>query len=212
MDEGGIKVGRLLGFPVQIHPSALILGFILMMPYVRAGQGTIALYLVAAIALSILLHELGHALVIRALGWESVIVLHGFGGVTLSRSRPSPGQQIGVSLAGPAVNFALLAGAFVGLLFFSTGAVAQFLDILFMVNLFLGVFNVLPIVPLDGGQAFRSVLRIFTPRRADVAAAWVSMALTVPILAWAASQRSLFMGLIALFLVFTNWKTATGQE
>ncbi len=212
MEESGFKVGRLLGFPVRVHPSALILGFILMMPLIRAGQGRQAIYLFAAIAIAILLHELGHALVIRALGWESVIILHGFGGVTLSKSNPTPSQQIGVSLAGPAVNFALLGGSFVGLFFFETGETARFLDITFMVNLFLGVFNVIPIFPLDGGQAFRAVLRIFTPRRADVAAAWISMALTLPILAYAASSRSLFMGIIALFLIGSNWKTALGQS
>lgn len=211
MDEG-FSVGRLLGFPVRVHPSAILLGMILVGPYLRGGMVVGALLLLLAIALAVLLHELGHAMVIRSLGWESVIVLHGFGGVTLSRSRPTPLQQIGVSLAGPAVNLALAAGAFGGLLFFPTGRVAAFLDSFLMVNLFLGLFNLLPIVPLDGGQVLRSVLRIATPRKADTVAAWVSILCAMPILAYAVRQQSLFLGLIALFLAISNWREAQGQD
>lgn len=209
MDQGW-KVGTILGFPVRVHPSALILVAFLLLPYLRAGAVSTAIGLVAAVGISVLMHELGHAYVIRSMGWDSVIVLHGFGGVTLSRSRPSPGQQVGISLAGPAVNLALIGVSFVLLLVFPGGALGSFFDFLFTVNLFLALFNLLPIFPLDGGQAFRAVVRIFSPAQATLYTSWVSVVLAGGLGVYGYASGSLFMAIIALFLISQNFRGLGG--
>ena len=102
----------LFGFPVRIHPlfwlMALILG------YNSPGAKEIAAW-VAAVLISILVHELGHALVLRAYGVRPSITLHGLGGVTSSNTGQAFAPQLRtleevvISAAGPAAGFLLAA-------------------------------------------------------------------------------------------------------
>jgi hypothetical protein len=91
----------LLGIPVRVHPMfwlvALLLGF-------RGNPKPQELVLwVAVVFVSILVHELGHALAARAHGWEPWITLHGFGGLASYRpTRQTPRSRILITLAGPA--------------------------------------------------------------------------------------------------------------
>jgi len=202
----GYPLGRIWGFQIRAHPSALILLIFLVLPLLRQGLFLTALLWGVALGLSVLLHELGHALVIRTQGGDAVIVLHGFGGVTLSQGLRSPTQQIVVSLAGPVMNFGLVALAYVSSGKVGTGPAAELIEYFFQANLMLGIFNILPIVPLDGGQAMRAVLLIFSPRRAIGLSAWISLIILVPILAYAVAQRSLFLGMIGLFLFVSNYR------
>jgi Zn-dependent protease len=104
---------QLLGFPVRIHPWFWLATIFLGHPYWSPPEA--ALLWVAAVLLCILLHELGHALVMRSYGFQPWIVLHGFGGLTgygpgsVSVRRPGPWGHILISAAGPAAGF-LLAG------------------------------------------------------------------------------------------------------
>jgi stage IV sporulation protein FB len=205
----GWPLGRILGFPVRVDPSALIL--LAVLAFSGAGIETAAIFIVV-IAVSVLIHELGHALVIRRMGWDAEIVLHGFGGVTLSRSQPTPLQQVGISFAGPAMNLLLIA---VGLLFrplFDAGIIAVFLHYLVFVNAFLAVFNLLPIFPLDGGQAFRSLLLMVVPAKATLITAGIGMVLGVAVVAFALSRSWIFLSLIGVFLVAANFRALKGDE
>ena len=97
---------RLAGFPVEIHPSFFILAVLLGL---GAGDVRLILLWVAVVFVSILTHELGHAIVGRSYGLQPQIRLYSMGGVTSwsSGRRLTPRQSILVSLAGPAAGLAL---------------------------------------------------------------------------------------------------------
>jgi len=216
----GWSLGRIFGFPLFLDPTALLLlAYFLISGW--AGGALASVLFVLALVLCVVIHELGHAFVIRAMGWDAVIVVHGFGGVTLSQSQPTPGQQVVISIAGPLMNAVQLGiawgvlvllgdpPAFVGVLpSLSAGStLALFLDQVFIVNLFIGVFNILPVSPLDGGQAMHAILDMITPDHAERITAWVSITLAVAFLAFGASRREWLLVIIAIFLVAENYRT-----
>src|SRR5262249_34202345 len=102
------KLGRVAGIDVYLHPTFL---FVLMFPAVTEG-GLFGLALVLAGFGCVLLHELGHALTARRFGIATEdITLYPIGGVArLSRMPRSPGAELLIALAGPAVNLAIAAG------------------------------------------------------------------------------------------------------
>ncbi|MEZ4238241.1 MAG: site-2 protease family protein [Myxococcota bacterium] len=105
---------------------------------------------------SVVLHELGHALAARRYGiGTNHITLYPWGGVAAIEGMPEdPDQEIVIALAGPAVNFALAGiGGWAWLLFGQ-----QVLMAFVGANLVMGVFNLIPAFPMDGGRVLRSVL------------------------------------------------------
>ena len=98
----------LLNIPVRVHPMFWLMGLILGSGGSR-GLQPVVLWVVA-VFVSVLVHEMGHALVIRALGVQPWITLYGMGGLTSHQGgRFRPQTQILVSLAGPAAGFLLAA-------------------------------------------------------------------------------------------------------
>jgi Zn-dependent protease len=154
------RLGTLFGFPIRVNLSfILLLGLVLLT--VGGPQG-LAIVLMAAG--SVLLHELGHSLMARHLGIPvASIELHFFGGAARMGMPRSPGDEIAVAAAGPAVSFAL-AGLGHGLAAL-TGV--QALALFGWVNLLLAVFNLLPAFPSDGGR----ILRAWLARRRGMVAA-----------------------------------------
>ncbi len=148
---GGFTLGKIFGIPIQVRFSFLLLLGLFLLWHGLGG----ALLLLALFA-SVLLHELGHALVARRLRVEILgIDLNFFGGAAkLARMPESPRHEIAIAVAGPLVSFALALGAFA--LFKATGVrpVAQ----LATLNLVLGLFNLLPALPMDGGRILRALL------------------------------------------------------
>ncbi|MCL2119201.1 MAG: site-2 protease family protein [Planctomycetaceae bacterium] len=161
----------LFRIPVSITPFFwLIGGFLAYNPSFRDDRLDSIAFAVAilAILISILVHELGHALVIRyVFGASTMIFLHGFGGVAI-HDRPyyyrTP-QRLGrifISFAGPLAGF-LLAVLCWGILRHSGDVIvsgsylAFFLHIVCYIGVFWGIFNLLPVYPLDGGQIFREI-------------------------------------------------------
>ncbi|MCC6125172.1 MAG: hypothetical protein IT426_09440 [Pirellulales bacterium] len=171
----------LLGMPVRISPWFWVLAVMLGM---RLKDPALLLIWVIAVFISILWHEMGHALVIRAFGFRPWITLHGMGGLASydpARHRRFVGvtswEQIAISLAGPGAGFllaALLAGilraaGFGEHLFFERPFYLPVVEELpnvrleFLLNkvFFLcvawGLVNLLPVYPLDGGQIAREL-------------------------------------------------------
>ena len=159
--QGGRPLGRfrVLGFPVHID-----LTFVLFVGFLGFSQGLTLSELVVWVlvaVVSVLLHELGHAVLARRTGASPAITLMAMGGVT-TYSPPrqlSRLESLGISLAGPAVGL-VLGGALVLLRPDEDppGLVGFALRAAIFTTVGWSLFNLLPIVPLDGGQALRELL------------------------------------------------------
>ncbi|MGA2065284.1 MAG: hypothetical protein ABSG86_09950 [Thermoguttaceae bacterium] len=183
----------LLGFPVRIHPLFWLVTVLLGQGYWKPPE--MAVLWVAGVLLCILVHELGHAVVLRWSGFRPWIVLHGFGGLTIhapgeaGAREPGPWGQILISAAGPAAGFLLAAAIVAGALAIDHGnhrvlvlwvlrVVPQviwlgpwlktmvFVNILLEVSVLWGLLNLLPIIPLDGGQIAQQIFLLAAPRDA----------------------------------------------
>jgi Zn-dependent protease len=156
----GVMQFRLLGVPVRVDVSFLIV--VAMLGAARADLWLVLLW-VAVVFVSILVHEAGHAAVARAYGCRPSITLFAMGGLTQWSGEPrlSHLRHVVVSLAGPMAGFALGGLVLVassalppGSSFFAQLAVRDLL----WVNFGWGLLNLLPVLPLDGGQVLRSLL------------------------------------------------------
>lgn len=176
---------RVLGFPVRVHPffwiGTLVLGSNALQ------EGTLYLLIwVAAVFVSILVHELGHALAFRRFWVESHVVLYVFGGLAVPWTRVSGRwRRVAVALAGPFAGFLLC-----GLVYGSNQVypwagrgqhplLNETYRVLFWINLFWGVVNLLPVFPLDGGQVSQEVCEGLWRRRGPRVALWISFAVAV---------------------------------
>jgi Zn-dependent protease len=175
---------RFVGVDVRVHPL-----FWLIMAAIGwnwganprlpgGGFGEVALW-VACCFVSILLHEMGHIAMGRAFGADGHIVLYGFGGLAIgSNNVRQRWQRILVSLAGPGAQLLLLA-AIVGLEANwqppQGSAISLALLMLWVINLFWPLFNLLPIWPLDGGMIAREVCQGINRHRGVEASLWISL-------------------------------------
>lgn len=209
--EGGrpLLQGRLFGFPVHLDISFVIIMAVLGY-YPGVTLRNMILWLLIT-PLAVLVHELGHAVLARAAGAHPHIALAGFGGVTtftppreLSRAR-----SLGISLAGPGVGLGL------GLVLLAIEqGLGQSLDPFGWQYeaLRLGIFtcvawsvlNLLPVLPLDGGQAMRELLpgspEVRTRRAAVVSVATAVLAAAVAYLVY----QQAFVALFMVFFAFSN--------
>lgn len=218
---------RFLGFPVVVHPIAwLVLGFILL-SNARGGPMALVDGVLWALVLfvSILVHELGHALVARGFRLGPIqITIHGFGGLTTHRRSPSPGRSMLVTAAGPGAG--LLLGGLALVLYLPLefmgltegvspgspmGLLGSLLNMLLVVNIFWSLFNLLPMSPLDGGQLLDAglVLVGVKPALAHRAVAIISIAFAV-LVAFAAYYTGIWFLIFVSFLVLQRNLPALG--
>jgi Zn-dependent protease len=196
-----VRVGSLVGIPLYINPSwFLIFGLTVWLLAFRifpdlvedAPRSThVAMALASAIVffVSIVLHELAHSLVARAYDIPvRSITLFIFGGVAhITREAAKPGAEILMAAAGPLTSVGLGA-LFAGLWFVAggelrdPGALEVTLFWLGWMNILLGIFNLLPAFPMDGGRVFRSLIWLVSGsyERSTIVAAW-----TGRLFAWA---------------------------
>ncbi len=159
------RLGSLLGFPVEINASFLLL---LGVMFVWFG-GVFGVFLVLLAFASVLLHELGHAVVARQLQVRvSSIELSFFGGAAKMVELPrSANHEIAIAAAGPAVSLVLAAAGFM------LGAVTGvgLLTLLGWINMAIAGFNLIPALPMDGGRILRALLtrKLDYVRATDVA-------------------------------------------
>lgn len=174
---------RLFGFPVRVHPLFWLLSAVFGAEALETYGLVYLLAWVGLVFVSILVHELGHALAFRLFGADSHIVLYSFGGLAVPwASVRGRWQRVVVSLAGPAAGFVLYGlvyGSNVAYPWAGRGAphLAGWLyDQLVFVNLAWGLVNLLPVWPLDGGQVAEEVCSYFAPRTGRQVALQISVA------------------------------------
>lgn len=232
----------LFGIPVRVHPLFWVIAALLGS---TSNDIVEILTWVAAVFISVLIHELGHALVMRYYGISSNIILHFSGGLTVPESMrwgngvasmaPAPGQEIVISLAGPFSGFAfavfvivsvtlsggsILMGSLFGViplpaaadLPFGGDILTSFVLNLLWVNIFWGVFNLMPVYPLDGGNVTRYALIKSDPWDGARKSLWVSViaggALAIVGLV---AFRSMYMAFLFAFLAFQSYQTLRGS-
>jgi Zn-dependent protease len=195
--RGGIRLGTFVGAPVILSPTwFLIAGFVVFTfgPSVRdylpelSGSADYAVAATYAVLLlvSVLVHELAHAILAKAYGLPvTQIVADIWGGHTQfasEASRPLPSAVI--SCGGPAANLALaLVG--LGVRHAANGGVVDLLgNALFVSNLLLALFNLLPGLPLDGGRVVESAFWALTRQRSSgtLVAGWCGRVVAVAVL------------------------------
>jgi Zn-dependent protease len=163
---------RLLGVPVRVDPS-IIFVLLILASTAHTTMAALLAFLVGG-AIALVAHELGHAVVARALGATDVtITLHSFGGLTSYRlpvvTRP---RMSAIAAAGPAVGLGLgvlvwLAEQAAAPADFSEGA--RIYEQLLFVTVGWSVINLLPVVPLDGGRLLEQILPGSAETRARLA-------------------------------------------
>jgi Zn-dependent protease len=159
------RLGTAFGFPVEIN-----LSFVLLLAFVAIGFGGLAGVMLVCLAFgSVLLHELGHALVARRLGVHTTgIELGFFGGAAKMVDIPrKASDEIEIAAAGPIVSLAL-AGLGLGLASVTHIGIFAWIG---WTNLILALFNLIPALPMDGGRILRAALtkRMSFVRATDVA-------------------------------------------
>jgi Zn-dependent protease len=195
---------KIFGIPVKIDPSFLFICALLA--YSRLSEPIFLIEWLIVIFVSILVHELGHALVVRSFGLSPQIMLYSMGGLTSWREEKSISdtKHITVSLAGPFAGF--LFGGIVFMLeialpdlFADRFGQQTYIDLM-RVNLGWGIFNLLPILPLDGGNVAYSIEQMVTKRPSGVITRVLSLLVAVGVGLWALSIGQLWIVfLMALF-------------
>jgi Zn-dependent protease len=174
--SGGIRIGRIFGIPVYLHPSWFIVFVLITLTLVNYFAGdhpgwTANQHWVVAIATSILFfasvlfHETAHSVVAMRYRIPVVsITLFVFGGLArIGREPSSARQEFYIAAAGPTSSY-VLAGGFWALtrVFPATGTIGALAEWLAQVNFILATFNLVPGFPLDGGRIFRSIVWAWT--------------------------------------------------
>lgn len=170
--NGSFRAGNLFGIPFFINASwFLVLGLVTLdyggflaasFPDLGAGLPWI-LGLITALLLfaSVLAHELGHSFVALSQGIDvKSITLFLFGGLaSLERESKTPGEAFWVAIAGPLVSISLF-GILTAINLFAgfTGPIAAIVGLLAYINLVLALFNLIPGLPLDGGNILKSIV------------------------------------------------------
>jgi Zn-dependent protease len=167
--NSGVRIGSILEIPLLIDRSWLVIVVVLttvnaltFAPQFGIIPGFLAGFVMALLLFaSVVLHELGHSVVAQSQGIRVLsITLFCFGGVAaIERESSSPGKTLQVAIAGPTVSFILfcLFSALTPLLP-SNGLIHQLTANLATINLALTFFNLIPGLPLDGGQVLKALI------------------------------------------------------
>ncbi|HKW14148.1 MAG TPA: site-2 protease family protein, partial [Candidatus Krumholzibacteria bacterium] len=157
-------IGTYAGIPVRVHatfPLILVLYATIAGATGTWRDGFDAAILVLSVFACVVLHEFGHCLMIKRYGIHvRDIVLFPIGGVARAESIPeNPRHEILVAIAGPIVNFVIAGLLFGGLALAGIPVHGDgYLVTLALANVFLGLFNLIPAFPMDGGRILRGVL------------------------------------------------------
>jgi Zn-dependent protease/CBS domain-containing protein len=191
----GFVIARPFGIPVIISPYWFVIAGVFILIYANdlaatlhgATRFIVAAAFVVLLYVSVLIHELSHSLVARGYGLPvRRILLYPLGGFSEIEQEPqTPGREFLVSAAGPALSLVLAAAGYGLMHVVPPGTIGGTLvSQLRWANLVVGIFNLLPGLPLDGGRMLRAVIWKLSgrPAMATIAAAWSGRVLAVGLL------------------------------
>jgi Zn-dependent protease len=192
--QRGFVIARPFGIPVFVSPYWFVIAGVFVVIYANelsalsAGMRyVLAAAFVLLLYVSVLVHELAHSVVARGYGLPvRRILLYPLGGISeIEREAPTPGREFAVAAAGPGLSLVLGAIGWGLFQVCDHGVGGALIEQLMWANLLVGLFNLLPGLPLDGGRMLRAVIWKFTgkPTSATIAAAWVGRILALALLA-----------------------------
>jgi Zn-dependent protease len=211
------------GVPVSVHWSFAIVAFFGLQLF---GDPLEIIGFTLAVFVAVLLHEAGHAFTARAYGASTIsITVFALGGYTswVPPAGMGPGKRFVVAGAGSAVGVLIgaLALAVVPFSFFGnvvgndiglTGALRAFFWTIILVGLFWGVFNWLPMLPLDGGHMLQQALTALTPKRADAVTRGVTLVIGAGLIIAALYFGQILLALFVGFMLMNGLRTLPGPR
>lgn len=231
---------RVLGFPVRVHPLFWIVTLLLGLNGKSTPPAEIAIWMVA-VFVSILVHELGHAVMQRRFGGRPWITLYAFGGLaSCDDCDRSTRSQILISLAGPVAGFLFallivvlvrLSGHQIGWYWPDSGIERGFMMLLLpswqpfesqplnelvffllFINTFWGCVNLLPIYPLDGGHISRELCQIGQPRGGIILSLQISALCAGAMAIYGLLSSGLYMALFFGYFAYTSYRTLKAYQ
>ena len=196
---------RLHRYPVTIQTGAFLLAGIVVLFGLQYGSVTTPLKWIAIGFVSLMVHELGHALTADRFGLGPIeIRLTQMGGLTRHKRPSRPWQMLIIALAGPGAGLGLAAAA-MALVVASPGTAAADVaaDVAYL-NVLWSVFNLLPLFPMDGGMATSSVLQMITPKWAWPITWTLGLTLSIVLAGAAFSIGEIFIALFAALFASQN--------
>ncbi len=220
--KGSLRIASFAGIPVKIHWSFGLLLLYFSFEASRNGFQPVVLLITLGFVLSlffcVILHEFGHALMARRFGVKTFdIIMTPIGGIArLERMPEGKGQEFWVAVAGPAVNFVIVLIIALGFLlvrgeilplfspsFWSIEETRNYFKVLLKANAYLGVFNLIPAFPMDGGRILRSLLSLRMERgKATQIASYAGQAIAIGMFGWGIYTSQPIMTLIGVFIFF----------
>jgi len=216
----------LFGFPTSIQPFFWLIAVLLSAMSIGDINNDMPIWIaklflgIVAILISILVHELGHALTFRyVFHTPSAIVLHGFGGFAI----PLQHYRRGFGFTGAVANSFLsfsgpLAGFILGILMFFLFLIApkdgshaselllHFFNLMIWISIFWGIFNLLPIYPMDGGQISREFFLFFFPRQGIRFSLILSMSVAATLAVLAFQHGIILVAFFCAYSAYQNYQ------
>lgn len=196
------RLGRI---PIEVEPLFWLMAFVMGSNL----RGPAIVLWVLVVFVSIIVHELGHALASMAFGARAKIKLHSMGGLTFPDRKLTRSQEIIMTLAGPFAGFALAAVAYAIVWQFPTVLLTPnaglLLSFLVSVNFWWGVMNLLPVPPLDGGHV---ALALGGPRRHH-AVRVVAVAVAGLVVVWSVMDGAMYRAVLFGLLGYQNLQMMT---
>jgi Zn-dependent protease len=192
--QPGIVIARPFGIPVYISPYWFLIAGVFILLYSNSLQQAVhgnLRYLVAAVFVvllyaSVLVHELSHCVVALAFGLPvRRVLLYPLGGFSeIEKEAPTPAREFLVAAAGPAISLVLAAVGYGLSRLVPYGTAHVLVTQLMWANLLVGLFNLLPGLPLDGGRMLRAGIWKVShrPGAATIGAAWTGRVIAAALL------------------------------
>jgi Zn-dependent protease/CBS domain-containing protein len=161
-----LKIFTVFGIPVELHISFLLLMlfiYLVAILNIFPGINLLTAVLITLIFVTVVIHELSHSYMAKRYGIKiERIVLLPIGGLSEMEEIPKdPDQELRIALVGPVSNLIIALACYIVLMIYGNSLstdISGFLYYFFIVNLILGLFNLLPAFPMDGGRILRAFL------------------------------------------------------